>query len=238
MFRVKLESHRDTLQKRRPVFSHQRVWGKEVPPPPALNLAVFLVARQKYLHISQVAQEAPVKQGEESINWVVDMDPSSGSLRLSRSLFPGRGASQSSFSVEGQCEPWQQVSSLGRTEGLDSSDRNLSFPQTPLIRFWRPSQLSWGVFHANLPNTSWGDFHASLPTQQENPEWQGPVLSLFYNLEAWAEFPRVPSVITTHSLWPLYGQGFKTSMVLLSVYGSFPHTLPSLSPEKVEGLHP
>lgn len=55
-------------RKERPVFSYQWVWGKEVPPPPALNLAVFLAARQKYLHISQVAQEAPAKQGEESID--------------------------------------------------------------------------------------------------------------------------------------------------------------------------
>ena len=64
-------------------------------------------------------------------------------------------------------------------------------------------------------------------------------MSVFYILKGWAEFVQVPSVITTDSLWALYGQGFKISKVLMSVsYSSFPHRSPSLSPGRANALCP
>lgn len=46
---------------------------------------------------------------------------------------------------------------------------------------------------------------------------------------------RVSSVITTYSLWALYGQKLKISDVLMSVnYNSFPYLSSSLSPQRAD----
>lgn len=127
---------RPPYRKDRPVFSYQRSGGREVPPPPALNLAVFLAARQVFAHFS--SGSGPCKAGRRIHR--LSCGPHEPTIREPQavSFVPCSQA-------EGHPNPlslWEaNVGTNSKhllwegTTGLERGDRNLSFPQTPLISF-------------------------------------------------------------------------------------------------------